>query len=255
MGYVFNSKDAGAYEEWFDKPENRFVTELEGQLMLNMLKPMRGETVIDIGCGSGWSLLPFLEAGLSVSGLDPSQHMLDIASDHLGNRVDLFSGFAEELPFDDNSFHNACLVKTLEFAEDPEKAIEEACRVAKNRVFIGLMNRHSLRGTGLRVKRIFTDTIYKHARFFSIWELKQIIRTILGDVPISWRTICQFSTARGRISNRIECSELVQRFPFGAFTGIKVTLVPRFRTRPLELPCPAEAADGVATGLARTKWR
>lgn len=255
MGYIFNSKDAEAYEKWFDKPENRFVKELEGQLMLNMIKPLRRETVLDIGCGSGWSLLPFVKKGISASGLDPSQYMLDMASDHLGKRVELFNGIAEALPYDDNSFHHACLVKSLEFVEDPEKAFEEACRVAKNSVFIGLLNRHSLRGTGLRVKRFFTDTFYKHARLFSIWELKQIIRMKLGDVPVSWRTICQFSTAMGRISNRIECSELVQRCPFGAFAGITVTLVPRFRTTPIELPCPTEAVNGVAAGLARTKWR
>ena len=254
MGYIFTFDDAVAYEKWSDKPKNRSAIELEGCLMLNMLGPMRGERVIDIGCGTGAAIFPFFERRLSVTGLDPSQYMLDIASNNLGNRADLHKGFAEDLPFDDNSFNHACLVKTLEFAENPEMAIREACRVAKNKVFIGFLNRHSFRGTGLRVKRIFTNTIYNHARFFSIWELKHTIRTILGDVPMSWRTVCQFSSGRGKICKKIECSQLIQRCPFGAFAGMTITLVPRFRTRPLELPCtPDPSTNGAVPGLARTK--
>ncbi|MDM8522481.1 class I SAM-dependent methyltransferase [Desulfococcaceae bacterium HSG8] len=254
MGYIFNCNDAVVYEQWLKDPKNQMAAELENRLMLNMLRLLRGDRLIDIGCGTGTSLLPFLDTGVLMTGLDPSPDMIDIASEKLENRAELYQGFAEDLPFEDNAFHHACLVKTLEFADDPRKAIEEACRVAKNMVFIGILNRHSIRGTGLRVKRIFTKTIYDHARFFSIWELEEIIRTILGDVPISWRTVCQFSAGAGKISHRIECSDLVQRCPFGAFTGMTVTLVPRFRTLPLEIPCPV-GPDGTLTGLARTRWR
>lgn len=254
MGYIFTADDAVAYKEWSGKPKNRAAIELEGCLMISMLRPMLGERVIDIGCGTGAAFTPFFEKRLSVTGLDPSQYMLDTASNNFGNRADLHKGFAEDLPFGDNSFNHACFVKTLEFTENPEKAIREACRVAKNSVFIGFLNRHSLRGTGLRVKRIFTNTIYNHARLFSIWELKHTIRTILGDVPVSWRTICQFSNGRGKICKTMECSQLVQRCPFGAFAGITITLVPRFRTRPLELPCtPDPSTNGAVPGLARTK--
>jgi SAM-dependent methyltransferase len=253
MGYIFNSNDAAVEEKWFDEPKNKSAIDLEERLIINLIRPLRGETVLDIGCGTGANLLPFIEKGLSVTGLDPSRSMLDIASKKLGNRADLHIGFAEDLPFDDNSFHHACLIRTLEFAEDPWKAVAEACRVAKNSIFIGLLNRYSLRVTRLRVARIFTRSVYNHAYFFSLCELKQMIKTISGDVPVSWRTICHFSRANGTISRKIESSELLQRCPFGAYAGMSVTLVPRFRTRPLELPCESETPSGAVAGLARTK--
>jgi SAM-dependent methyltransferase len=248
MGYVFNFNDAIAYEEWFNNPRNRFAADLETRLMIDLLKPMRGETVLEIGCGTGASLLPFLELDLQVTGLDPSPYMLDIASNNLGNRVDLYRGFAEDLPFEDNSFNYACLVTTLEFVENPKKAVEEACRVAKDKIFIGVLNRYAIKGIQRRVKGIFSKTIYNHANFFSIWELKQIIRSLLGNVPISWRTVCQVPASPGRITNRIEQSTLLQKCPFGAFAGMVVTLLPRFKTRPLAMTYKHKQTTGVVPG-------
>jgi len=248
MGYVFDFHDAAAYEKWFQNPANRCTFELETKLMLNMLKPEQGRTLLDIGCGTGAGLLKYLETGLQVTGLDPSLYMLDLAAEKVKNRVDLHRGFAENLPFDDNSFHYTSLVTTLEFVENPIKALEEACRVAKDRMFIGVLNRYAIKGIQRRVKGIFTETIYNQAQFFSVWELKRIIRTLLGDVPISWKTVCLFPSASGNIIPKIEQSNLVQRFPFGAFAGMVVTLVPRFKTRPLAIKYKTKRTPGVVTG-------
>ncbi len=248
MGYIFDFNDAVACEQWFKDPCNRFTTDLESRLMLDMLKPMSGDSVLDIGCGTGPNLLLFIEKGLQATGLDPSPYMLDIAAKNVGNRADLHRGFAEDLPFDDNSFNYASLITTLEFVEDPKKALEEACRVAKDRLLIGALNRYAIKGIQRRVKGIFSSTIYNHAQFFSVWELKRVIRSILGDVPISWRTVCQFPAASSRIARSIERSSLAQRCPFGAFVSMVVTLVPRFKTRPLPISCPAKQAKDAVAG-------
>ena len=236
MGYVFDFNDAIYYQEWLNDPKNRFAADLEKRLMLNALNPVRGESVLDIGCGTGSGLQTFFDKGLQVTGLDPSPYMLDIATKNIGNRADLYRGFAEDLPFDDNSFNYAIIMTTLEFVEDPKKAIEEACRVAKDKIFLGVLNRYAIKGVHRRIKGVFTRTIYNHACFFSIWELKDIIRSLLGDVPISWRTVCQFSASPGQITSKIEQFSLIQKCPFGAFIGMVVTLVPRFRTTPLTVP-------------------
>ncbi len=248
MGHVFDFNDAINYEKWFKKPRNRFTVDLENRLMLDLLMPSLGETVLEIGCGTGASLLPFLDKGLQVTGVDPSPYMLDIATKNLGNRVDLHRGYAEDLPFEDNSFNYACLVTTLEFVEDPKKALEEAFRVAKDKVFLGVLNRYAIKGVQRRIKGVFTRTIYNHAHFFSVWELKQLIRTLLGDVPISWRTVCQLPSASGKIASRIEQSTLLQKCPFGAFAGMVVTLVPRYKTRPLTVTYKAKQSSGVVAG-------
>jgi ubiquinone/menaquinone biosynthesis C-methylase UbiE len=216
--------------------------------MLDMLKPVRGDSIIDIGCGIGANLLSFVEMGLQATGLDSSPYMLDIAAKNLGNRVDLHRGFAEDLPFDDNSFNYACLITTLEFVEDPQKALEEACRITKDKIFIGVLNRYSIKGIQRRIKGMFVKTVYNRGKFFSVWELKQIVRTVLGDVPISWRTTCQLPVIHGNIASRIEQLSLLQRCPFGAFAGMVVTLAPRFKTRPLPLRYKVERTTDTAVG-------
>ena len=248
MGHVFDFQDAVAYEQWLEIPQNKFIYTLETQLMRDLLKPMRGETLLDIGCGTGACLHAFLDIDLQVTGLDPSTYMLDIALKKLGSRVDLYRGYAEDLPFDDNSFTYATLFTTLEFVDDPQKALEEACRVAKDRVFIGVLNRYAIKGIQRRVKGMFSSSIYNHAQFFSVWELKTIIRRIVGSVPISWRTVCQFPSPAGKFVHNLETNRIVQRCPFGAFAGMVVALIPKFKTRPLAIRYRTKQTTGTATG-------
>ncbi|MCD6186239.1 MAG: methyltransferase domain-containing protein [Deltaproteobacteria bacterium] len=248
MGYVFDFHNARFYDNWFQNPANRFALSLETDLMIDMLKPEKGRTLLDIGCGTGESLLKYLEMGLQVTGIDPSPYMLDIAAGKIKNRADLHRGFAERLPFDDNFFHYASLMTTLEFVEEPKKALEEAFRVTKDRVFIGVLNRYALKGFQRRVKGIFTSTIFNHAQFFSIWELKKIIKTILGDVPLSWGTVCQFPFASYRFVSMLERNSIIQKCPFGAFIGMVVVPVPRYKTTALSIKCRVNHSIGAVEG-------
>jgi SAM-dependent methyltransferase len=252
MGYVFDFHDARHYDRWLTKRKNRFAADLESRLMLGMLAPVAGESILDVGCGSGASAAPLLEKGLDVTGIDPSPYMLDLLSANLGDRVSLYRGFAEDLPFDDNSFNHACLFTSLEFVDSPKRALAEAFRVAKDRVFIGFLNRYALTGIGRRVQGIFTPTIFNRANFFSVWEIKGMARELLGPVPVGWRTVCQFPGPWAAWMKQIEGSDLVQRFPFGTFAGMVVTLVPRFRTRPLAIRYQPENVGNVAacSGMA-----
>lgn len=248
MGYVFDFQDAYSYAQWLCSARNRCAAELESQLMFNLLKPAKGESVLEIGCGTGISMVPLIKTGLDVTGIDPSPYMLDIASENLGRSAELHRGFAEDLPFDDNSFNHACFLTTLEFVEDPVKAVEEACRVAKDRVFIGFLNRFALKGVQRRLQGVFSRSIYNQARFFSVWELKAMVRSLVGPVPVAWRTVLQLPNASAKLVLVIEQSGFVQRSPFGAFAGMVVTLVPRFRTRPLDMSCGAKKTTTALSG-------
>ncbi len=261
MGHVFDKADATAWERWSDKARNRAAMELECRLMLEMLKPMRRETVLEIGCGTGRALEPLVSAGLHVTGVDPSGPAIQMARSRLGTRVDFHNGTAESLPFDDNAFNYACIFKTLEFVDDPEKAIAEACRVAKYRVFIGALNPYSYKCCRMRAVGLFTRSVFGNARYFGIWELKRMARRIAGDVPVSWRTTVAMSSRDGRIARYCRQSRLLGKVPFGSFTAMTITMVPRFRVRPLELKSHrAPTTTTVAAGLVGTvrrekRWR
>jgi len=235
MGYVFDYNDAVAYDQWLNARANQVTLELENRLMLEMIQPLCGKRLIDIGCGTGNSLLPFMGKSAYLTGVDPSPYMLDIAQARLGHQVDLHRAYAEDLPFDDNFFHYACLCLTLEFVDNPRKALAEACRVAKDGVFVGVLNKYTIKALERRIKGIFQPTIYNRARFFSIGDVKYLFRTLIGDVPIFWRTVCQLPGRNHRFIYRLETSGVVQRAPFGAFAGVMALPVPRFRTTPLAL--------------------
>jgi SAM-dependent methyltransferase len=247
MGYVFDFKDARAYEDAIDKHRGSFFGSLEDRLVLDMLKPSPGESIIDIGCGTGVSLKSFVENGLVATGLDPSPYMLDLAHEKVQHRADLYRGMAEDLPFEDNTFNHACLVVTLEFVEEPYKALAEACRVAKDRLFVGFLNRHAIRGTRLRLEGILTHSIYRHARLFSIWEMRRMVHSLVGSVPSTWRTVCRPPWGKA-VTASFERLCLRHKNPFGAYAGIAVTLVPRYKTRPLAMSYRPKQASGTAAG-------
>jgi len=248
MGYIFDFQDTVAYDQWIKQVKCRYSTENERRLMLSMLRPSPGETVLEIGCGTGARLSDFLDSGLQVTGLDPSPYMLDIVAGRFGNRVELHRGMAEDLPFEDNSFNYACLILSLEFVDDFQKAIQEATRVAKDKIFIGFLNKHAVEVMRLRLMTIFNENIFRHARFFSISELKSHIRTLVGNVPVTCRTVSHFPASTGTFCRRIEKYRFVQRVPFGAFAGIVVVPVPRIISRPLTVVCPAKHSTGAVTG-------
>jgi ubiquinone/menaquinone biosynthesis C-methylase UbiE len=247
MGYVFDGNDSKEYDLWFEKPRNRVISRLEKKLMMDLLRPAKGETVLDIGCGTGGSLEPFIEAGLSVTGADPSLHMLEYAAKKFGNRADFRRCFAEDLPFDDNSFNYASFFTSLEFVNDPKKALEEAFRVAKDKVFIGILNSHSIDVFGMRIKGLFLNSVYRHANFYNVWEIKNMVRELIGEVPVAWETVCRFPALTKDVAGKLEKSGFSKKYPFGTFAGITVTLVPRYRTRPLTI-YPAKQTTGAVAG-------
>lgn len=249
MGYVFDFKDAGNYDAWIDKGKNRHCLDLEIKLMLDLLSPEKGQRILDIGCGTGISLAPLLEKGLSLTGIDPSPYMLDLAHKRLGEKVDLHRGMAEDLPFDDNSFDAALLFTSLEFTDRPAKAIEEACRVARDRVVIGVLNRYAPQNMFRRFKSFFFANIYTNAHFFSIWELQQILFAILGNVPVKWRTTPQFPFVSGPWASYVENLALVQKSFCGSLIGMQIKPVPKFRTRPLALKIRKRKIYKPAPGL------
>ncbi len=251
MGYVFDFKDAESYDQWFDNPKNAYAFNLEMNLMKIMLAPLAGQRILDIGCGTGRSLEYFLDSGLQLTGIEPSPYMIDNARKRLKNRADLYRGFAEDLPFEDNSFEYSFFLTSLEYTEMPAKAVEEACRVTKDRVFVGVLNRYAPNNLLKRIKGLMAGSVYSKLNFFSIWQLKRLVYSILGDVPMSWRTTLQFPIVHGKAAFVLENLTIVQKSPFGGMIGMVITPVPKFRVTPMLLKeKPAKRPNQVA-GYAR----
>ena len=90
----------------------------------------RGTRVLDVGCGSGLTLVLAAQRGATSSGLDISPGLLGIARGRLPD-ADLREGDMESLPFSDAAFDAVVGVNEFQFAGDPPRALREAARVAR----------------------------------------------------------------------------------------------------------------------------
>lgn len=108
---------------------------------LECLAIKNGQSVLEIGFGSGYSLKFIAEEVTSQGkayGIDISQGMLEVArrrlkKARLTDRVELCLGDAVQLPYSDNTFDKAFMSFTLELFDTPEipKVLNEVQRVLK----------------------------------------------------------------------------------------------------------------------------
>lgn len=255
MGYVFSLKDAERYENWFQSEPGRSVLILEKELLSRVWEPVSPQRVLQVGCGSGVFLDWFASNGHIVSGIDPSSSCLEAARKRMGDRVGLSRGFAESLPYEDNEFDTVAMIATLEFVDNPSRALSEAFRVARRNVLIGSVNKYSIGRIQYFFQGFRGNSFYSHARFPSIFQLRRMVGRILsGPVPMEWRTCIAFPLPLLRYVRRIEKSALLHRYPFGHFIAMRVDMCNRFRT--LQTPVFSEIPSGVPNASFRTfVWR
>jgi SAM-dependent methyltransferase len=89
-----------------------------------------GTRLLDVGCGSGLTLVLAHERGAVPSGIDISPGLLRIARERLPH-ADLRDGDMESLPFADAAFDAVTGVNAFQFAGDPRRALSEAARVTR----------------------------------------------------------------------------------------------------------------------------
>jgi|SRR5580658_2968751 SAM-dependent methyltransferase len=86
--------------------------------------------LLDVGCGSGLTLMLAKRRGAIPAGLDISPGLLKIARHRLPD-ADLREGDMEFLPFGDGAFDAVTGVNAFQFAGDPHRALREAARVTR----------------------------------------------------------------------------------------------------------------------------
>ena len=89
-----------------------------------------GTSVLDVGCGTGLTLVLAARRGARVTGLDISAELLAVARERLPE-VDLRRGDLETLPFGNDRFDAVVGINSFQFAGDPRAALAEASRVCR----------------------------------------------------------------------------------------------------------------------------
>ncbi|MBI5330445.1 MAG: class I SAM-dependent methyltransferase [Betaproteobacteria bacterium] len=138
------------YEAWYGTPRGRWIGATELRLLQRLAGLLPHETLLDVGCGTGWFTRRFaLRNGWLVTGLDQDPSRLAYARAH-GRNERYLEGNARALPFADAAFDRVVSMTALCFVDDWRQALAEMARVARRRVVVGVLNRRSLlwRGKG-----------------------------------------------------------------------------------------------------------
>lgn len=169
--------------------------------------------VLDIACGGGFMLRDLSNYAEELYGLDISDNALRIARQKLPD-AKLFSGSAEELPFEDSFFDLVTCLGSLEHFLHPEKALEEAKRVLKSRGTFLVMVPNivwwkdilAVLKTGTRVQRNQANEI-----FCSLGEWQEMIETAGFKVE---ETVKYNGIARGGFKQFVKDLVIPLRFSY-----------------------------------------
>jgi ubiquinone/menaquinone biosynthesis C-methylase UbiE len=174
-----------AYERWRSSRLGRITDALEERVVLDLLGPLRGERVLDVGCGDGALASALSRAGASVTGLDVDPRMLAAASRRIGewasgewaSGVCLVAGRAERLPFRDATFDRVVAVAVLCFVREADRAVAEAARVLRpgGRLVIGELGRWGLWAARRRIRGWLGSPRWREAAFHSERELRELV--------------------------------------------------------------------------------
>ncbi|MFW6061905.1 MAG: class I SAM-dependent methyltransferase [Planctomycetota bacterium] len=134
---------AREYDRWYETPAGQMYDRVQKEDVRRLLPPaVAGQTLLDVGCGTGhWSAF-FAEMGYRVTGVDLAAQMIEVARAATGQCTFLVAD-ACHLPFGKSSFEAVAAMATLEFLPDPAAAVQEMVRCAKRdaHLLIGTLNR------------------------------------------------------------------------------------------------------------------
>ncbi len=105
----------------------------------------QGQSVLEVGCGTGLVLERIAQFSKKAEGIDLSPGMLKLAQ---ARGLNVQEGSATNLPYEDESFDITCSFKVLAHIPEIEQALGEMARVTKpgGSVIAEFYNPYSLRG-------------------------------------------------------------------------------------------------------------
>ena len=134
------------YDAWYKTQRGAWIGEQEYRLIASLLAPRPNETLLDVGCGTGYFTRRFAATAAegNVVGADIDANTLRFAAGHSERGISFVAADARRLPFRDGSFDVVVGITSLCFIREEKQALREMLRVSRRRVVLGLLNRHSL---------------------------------------------------------------------------------------------------------------
>ncbi len=141
MGWKVKNKrpeDETTAEEYFEKfgeayASSNAIRNIQRKITLRAIELARwskGAKILDLGCGSGFSMEVLVEKGYKTVGIDISEKMVELAKKA---GFEAIKADAKELPFEDESFEGILSISMLQWLKpkDVERVAKECIRVLK----------------------------------------------------------------------------------------------------------------------------
>ena len=122
-------------------PLQKFLIENFYKSLVCLAKPVRPVTVMDVGCGEGFTLIKLKQAkiGRTFEGIDHSDDALKLGK-KLSPKLNIKKGDIYHLPYKDNAFDILVCTEVLEHLKKPHEALSEIKRVAKKYIILSVPN-------------------------------------------------------------------------------------------------------------------
>lgn len=180
MPWDLFEREASRYEAWYTVPRGRRADATERSLLAWLLGYFpSARSAIEVGCGTGHFTGWLAGKGLRVVGLDRAPKMLGEMQRNLPG-IPALLGDAHGLPVRDGAVDLAVFVTTLEFLDDPDGALAEAVRVARQGIILVVLNRWSLGGLSRRWASPTRHRLLSQARDQTLSSLRALLRKAAG---------------------------------------------------------------------------
>lgn len=166
------------------------------EALLAEAKELSPKTVLDVGCGEGFTLemLRTNGVGESLEGVDFLDRAIELGKkEH--PKLKLKQGTIYDLDYKDNTFDLVICSEVLEHVEHPEKALQELVRVTKKNLLLSVPNEPIfMLGNFLRGKNVsrFGNDI-EHINHWTFWMFEKFVskHAVIKKVryPIPWTLI------------------------------------------------------------------
>jgi SAM-dependent methyltransferase len=131
----------------FGGPIGDLVAQGQADVLLRFLGNVRGQSVLDVGTGTGRAAFLMAGRGAAVTGVDASAEMLAVARERAAAQhapIAFALGDAHALAFPDRSFDVAVSLRVLMHTPRWGTCVDELCRVSRQRVIVDYPSMHSV---------------------------------------------------------------------------------------------------------------
>jgi SAM-dependent methyltransferase len=133
------------YDAWYRTARGAWIGEREYRMIRRYLQPRQNETVLDLGCGTGYFTRRLAnDQDGEVIGMDRDPEAIRYAQLHAAKSETYVVASGEALPVASDTFDLSLSVTALCFADNQPQFLRELARVTRRRTAVGLLKRHSL---------------------------------------------------------------------------------------------------------------